>query len=80
MAKIVGGTLPAHFDSVTSAGEILDRDWRTLVGLTRILVSVLNLSVYIAHSIRVWPSLDLKIETWPSGTKRLLTPGIYSHI
>ena len=35
-----------------------------------------NLSVYIAHSNRVCPSLDLKIEICPSGTKRLPTPAI----
>ena len=36
----------------------------------------INLRVYIAHSNRVWPSLDLKIEIWPSGTKRLPIPDI----
>ena len=35
-----------------------------------------ELTTYIAHSNRVWPILDLKIEIWPSGTKRLPTPDI----
>ena len=38
MAK-VGGTLPAHFDSVISTWENLDQDRQTLVGLTQRLVS-----------------------------------------
>ena len=28
------------------------------------------------HRNGVWPSLDLKIEIWPSGTKMLATPDI----